>query len=199
MRTKLRLTLILTIVGLSVLPLISLAQKGKWTKKADMPTARLALQTCVLDGKIYAIGGLSVWGKAPDLSTVEVYDPATDTWERKANLPFDRYKLSLSVVDGKIYAIGGFGIWVHPEVTQYNPVADTWEVIWNMPTPRGQRGQRENLRHRRIQWESTAFKRRSLPTSDEYLGKESGYADRTRRFFDLRCKRENLRDWRVER
>jgi len=28
-----------------------------WNKRANMPTARMGLTTCVVDGKIYAIGG----------------------------------------------------------------------------------------------------------------------------------------------
>jgi len=43
-----------------------------WTRKADMPTARSALSTSAVNGKIYAIGGY-VGGGTP-LSTVEEYD-----------------------------------------------------------------------------------------------------------------------------
>ncbi|MBI1923874.1 hypothetical protein HYR99_06450 [Candidatus Poribacteria bacterium] len=50
------------------LPSISLAKEGEWTKKADMPTARNSLSTSVVDGKIYAIGGLL------PLGVVEEYD-----------------------------------------------------------------------------------------------------------------------------
>ena len=60
----------------------------------------------MLNGKIYAIGGARVWpGQA--VSTVEEYDPATDTWTTKAPMPTARRSLSTSVVNGKIYAIGG--------------------------------------------------------------------------------------------
>ena len=60
-----------------------------WTTKANMPTARAAFSTSVVNGKIYVIGG-----DAPHLepltSTVEEYDPATDTWTTKADMPTDR-------------------------------------------------------------------------------------------------------------
>ncbi len=50
---------------------MSHADMGKWTKKADMPTARARLSTSAVNGKIYAIGG---WKGGFALSTVEEYD-----------------------------------------------------------------------------------------------------------------------------
>jgi hypothetical protein len=55
--------------------------RDTWIRKADMPTARWGLATSAVSGKIYAMGGTP--GGTPDrvvhLSTVEEYDPATDT------------------------------------------------------------------------------------------------------------------------
>jgi N-acetylneuraminic acid mutarotase len=44
----------------------------KWTKKVDMPTGRKYLSTSVVNGKIYAIGGVGAGGVI--LSTVEEFD-----------------------------------------------------------------------------------------------------------------------------
>jgi len=108
-----------------------------WTTKADMPTARLCPSTSVVDGKIYAIGGAQ-WIQGACLSTVEVYDTATDTWTQKADMPTRRNGLATAAVDGKIYAIGGepspqasLGI-----VEQYDPSTDTWTRKTDMPTKR---------------------------------------------------------------
>jgi N-acetylneuraminic acid mutarotase len=79
----------------------------KWTEKTDMPTPRWGLSTCVVNNKIYAIGGNK--GNAA-LSAVEIYDPATDKWAKETDMPTARYDLSASVVNGKIYAIGGHGV-----------------------------------------------------------------------------------------
>jgi hypothetical protein len=46
----------------------------KWVKKADMPTPRLGHSACVVDGKIYAIGGYQK-ANSPGLTTVEVFTP----------------------------------------------------------------------------------------------------------------------------
>jgi len=105
-----------------------------WTKKADMPTARAFLSTCVVDGKIYAIGG--ALASKTMLSTVEVYDPATDTWTTKTPMPTARFGHTTAVVDGIIYAIGGgthtpsLGFSV---VEAYDPVTDTWTTKADMP------------------------------------------------------------------
>ena len=76
-----------------------------WTRKAGMPTPRRNFAMPVVNGKIYAIGGLILDG--PVLATVEAYDPVTDTWERKADMPTIIHKHATSVVNGKIYVIGG--------------------------------------------------------------------------------------------
>ena len=124
-----------------------------WAQKADMPTIRSDFSTCVVDGKIFVIGGsLQLeWDEYGDLSlsTVEMYDPETDTWEGKANMPSVRSNVSVSVIDGKIYAIGGsktkkyqvprgFGHESEelPTVEMYDPATDTWTQKADMPTPR---------------------------------------------------------------
>ena len=115
---------------------------GVWTTRADMPTGRWELSTCVVDGKIFAIGGAGPVHEA--LGTVEVYDPATDTWTDKSEMPTARQALSTSVVNGKIYAIGGGAassvsyatVETFSTVEEYDPSLDTWTKKSDMPTPR---------------------------------------------------------------
>ena len=53
-----RLTLgILMLMALSVIKVVSLAADGTWEQKANMPTVRSGFTTCVVNGKIFAIGG----------------------------------------------------------------------------------------------------------------------------------------------
>ena len=80
-----------------------------WTKKADMPTARWAAASGVVNGKIYVVGGTVASGgeDRQNLQTVEVYDPETDTWAQEIDMPTARGCLSASVIDGKLYAVGG--------------------------------------------------------------------------------------------
>ncbi len=139
MKKAILLTLLLVVVLTVLLGMASrsYAAEGVWTKKADVPTARLCPSTCVVDGKIYAIGGAtSIQGTY--LPIVEVYDPVTDTWTRKTDMPTRRNALATAVVNGKIYAIGGEPT---PQaslgtVEEYDPATDTWMRMADMPTPR---------------------------------------------------------------
>jgi len=72
----------------------------------DMPTRRthLGRTTPVINGKIYVIGG---WDGYRELSSVEVYDPQTNTWSTETPMPTARYHLGYGVVGNKIFAIGG--------------------------------------------------------------------------------------------
>jgi N-acetylneuraminic acid mutarotase len=112
---------------------VSFAAEEIWTIKADMPTARMLLGTCVVDGKIYAIGGCP----APHvgISDVEVYDPKTDTWTRKTRMPTARGGFGICTVNGRIYAIGGVPLGART-MEEYDPETDTWKRKADMPTAR---------------------------------------------------------------
>jgi N-acetylneuraminic acid mutarotase len=116
---------------------IGLTAEDTWTRKTDMPTARGYLETAVVNGRIYAIGG--AYGSTSGSSAVEEYDPSTDTWTRKANMPQARSGFSTSVMDGKIYVIGGgaspYGA-LRSSIYTYDPEIDTWTRKAEMPTPR---------------------------------------------------------------
>jgi N-acetylneuraminic acid mutarotase len=110
-----------------------------WTRKADMLTVRCDMlgSSPVVDDKVYVIGGYSS-GDSCGGTTVEEYDPVTDTWTRKADMPTRRWSLATCAVDGKIYAIGGAPSSCSPTglnaVEEYDPVTDTWTRKANMPT-----------------------------------------------------------------
>ncbi len=110
--------------------------QGKWGKRADMPTPRSLFGVSAVNGKIYAIGGDRAL--AAPISTVEEYDPATDTWAKKADMPTTRSTLAACMLDGQIYAIGGWGGAgrFHSTVEVYDPVKDTWTQKADMPTAR---------------------------------------------------------------
>ncbi len=134
-RKKIKITFVVVgLVTAIVLTSAGSARAATWTQKADMPTARWNLSTSVVDGKVYAIGGLTVY-RGTDLATVEVYDPVTDTWTQKADMPTPRGWLATSAVNGKIYAIGGGSS--RNKVEEYDPATDTWTEKADMPTPRG--------------------------------------------------------------
>ena len=61
-----------------------------------------------------------------DLSTVEAYDPLSDTWETKASMPTPHSHIGVGVINGVLYAAGSDNSNVSFEA--YDPTTDTWSV-----------------------------------------------------------------------
>ena len=115
----------LIIISLVLVSIQIIAQNG-WTQKSQIPTPRAGACACVVDNKIYLIGGITGSPGYSDLAANEMYDPLTDTWTTKAPLPQARGYLSCAVVNGIIYAIGGGYPTATKRVDAYDPVTDTW-------------------------------------------------------------------------
>jgi N-acetylneuraminic acid mutarotase len=101
-----------------------------------MPTARGGVGVAVVNGKIYAIGGLN--GDNQPVNANEEYDPQTNSWTIKLPMPTARSGFAIAVYQNKIYCIGGTvgnGYVGNTEV--FDPVSNTWETKSSMPTPRG--------------------------------------------------------------
>jgi len=98
--------------------------------------------------RIYVVGG---GFKKPDgrfrfLTTVEIYNPLTDTWEKGPDMLQPHDYPAAALLDGYIYIIGGH----HPGATEggpqtdpgfsfcerFNPVESNWEEIAPLTTPR---------------------------------------------------------------
>jgi N-acetylneuraminic acid mutarotase len=116
------------------------AVENSWTTKEPMPTARGGLGVAVVNGMIYAIGGLN---NNTQLAVNEEYNPVTDTWTTKTPMPTARSGFAIAVYQNKIYCIGGTtgdsnnvvsGFTGVNEV--YDPATDTWATKKAMPTPR---------------------------------------------------------------
>jgi N-acetylneuraminic acid mutarotase len=125
--------------------------RNKWTTRTPMPTHSVPVGTLpgwergrsdlgvgVVGGILYAVGGdcCAPGENVTILSTVEAYDPATDTWRTKAPIPTPRYG-PVGVVNGILYAVGGVGKGprVISTVEAYNPTTDTWTAKAPMPMP----------------------------------------------------------------
>lgn len=97
-----------------------------WTRLADLPYARGALEAVALNGKIYAIGGFA----GGPINRVDIYDPVLNTWTPGPPNLFPRVDSAAAVLDGKIYVIGGArGGKFTTEV--FDPNTNTWS--WGPP------------------------------------------------------------------
>jgi N-acetylneuraminic acid mutarotase len=103
-----------------------------WRTKTAMPTARG--QAAIIagdDGLIYAMGGFT--GGAP-VSTVEAYNPLTDTWTTKTSMPqAARGAVVAKGLDGIIYVVSGAAGYL-TTVQAYNTTSDTWSTKTSIPS-----------------------------------------------------------------
>jgi N-acetylneuraminic acid mutarotase len=95
---------------------------GTWQQGAPMPLARQELASGVLNGKLYVIGGYYLGFEST--TSVQVYNPATDTWALAHSLPHVVNHNSAAVAGGKLYSFGaGGGVFV------YNSNNNSWGTV----------------------------------------------------------------------
>ncbi|NIV33837.1 MAG: galactose oxidase, partial [Anaerolineae bacterium] len=58
--------------------------QDQWTPRAPLPSARGAAAAAAIEGKIYTVGGDSVFGLSGELT---VYDPDTNVWSPLPSMP----------------------------------------------------------------------------------------------------------------
>ena len=67
------------------------------------------VRTAVLDGKLYAAGGVSVADNLATSNLVERYDLAAKLWEAVAPMAVEQFAPAAAVLDDdKLYAVGGY-------------------------------------------------------------------------------------------
>lgn len=105
-----------------------------WGYIKDMPTPRWGLGCAVVNGKIYAIGGQSSMTDYNGLTTVEEYDPSTNTWTTKPPLSEPRSYFAIAAVNDKIYIIGGYSQGKRVDtVLEYDPSTGACVTKTSMP------------------------------------------------------------------
>lgn len=108
--------------------------KNKWSLISDLKTKRWKCGLCVLNGYLYAIGGMDspqagFWGSP--LKSVERYFPATDEWQEVAPMNEARFGAAVVSYQGKIYVSGGFGTCksILSSTEIYDPETNRWSKI----------------------------------------------------------------------
>ena len=88
----------------------------------------------VLDNKIFVTGG-HYGGYGQYMSSVDCYDPDTNTWSQVANMNTARINHSLVILHGRLYTIGGKNDYDYEHyvdsVEVYDPDNDTWSLLQN--------------------------------------------------------------------
>jgi N-acetylneuraminic acid mutarotase/glucose/arabinose dehydrogenase len=107
-----------------------------WTAGADMPWSALSTSTALIDGLVYAAGGIA---GGTTVDNCSVYDPVLDTWTAVQAMPSQQGRNHAAAgTDGeKFYIFGGRGFGSGDDnfvangfdtVQIYDPVADSWET-----------------------------------------------------------------------
>ena len=109
-----------------------------WTQKASMATKRFMFCATVLNGHLYATGGIHTSGGVT--KTMESYDPVTDMWTSRASMSYDRENHACGAINGKLWVAGGLstagpngGAEVLSHVESYDPSSDTWTTQTALP------------------------------------------------------------------
>lgn len=112
---------------------------GRYGTRAMLPDANSEFAVAETNGKIYVLGGYPSSGES--VTTVQVYDIATDRWSRAAPLPEPLHHPVAIGVGGRIYSLGGqIGRSASvdtPLAIALDPAENRWVRLAPMPTPRG--------------------------------------------------------------
>lgn len=118
------------------------AETWRWKKGSDdavevvqsaaIPHTRRSFGGAVLNGRFYAVGGISDSGL---VDTAEAFDFASGTWQPIASPQVPRVFASLAAAGGKLYLFGGFtrkdGHFESAKsVEVYDPKSDTWATAF---------------------------------------------------------------------
>ncbi len=110
-----------------------LARPGTgWVELPAPPFRRRALAVDAIDGKVYAIGGLTEDGSV--VKAVDVFDPVVFSWSRGPDLPGSKrqgFAPSAFGVNGKLYVSG-----IDGQLLWLGANNDRWEVVGKLNTPR---------------------------------------------------------------
>jgi len=92
--------------------------KNEWTTLKAMPTGRQHSNSCVIQNKIYVMGGITDWTSPSNKN--EVYHFNSDSWKTASPLPHPSENPIISSVNSMIYALCGDLFWM------YDTSLDSW-------------------------------------------------------------------------
>ena len=112
---------------------MSIAQ-GEWVFLESMQISRSEYSVEVINGHIYAPGGLGGGSSINPSNALERYNPAENSWVFQAILPKMRHHASTAVWEDKLYLFGGDPYSGRgPDAWVYDPQTDMWQAITPMP------------------------------------------------------------------
>jgi N-acetylneuraminic acid mutarotase len=105
----------------------SIVKQPPWTEVSPLNTPRKNHMSAVYNGKIYVFGGVNSSGTF--ITSVEIYNPSTDSWSVGASMPVTMINAVAKTVGSKIYLIPTSGT----SIRIYDPVGNSWSTGGSMP------------------------------------------------------------------
>ncbi|NWH94359.1 KLH28 protein, partial [Aegithalos caudatus] len=117
-------------------------QNDSWIGLAPLSIPRYEFGICVLEQKIYVLGGIATHvcqgiSYRKHESSVECWDPDTNTWSSLEGMFESRSTLGTAVLAGELYALGGYdGQSYLRSVEKYIPKVREWQLVAPMSRTR---------------------------------------------------------------
>lgn len=129
----------LVTLALSFAPIAAVAQgPGEWAHRAELLAPNSEFAVAETGGRLYILGGYPA--SRETVTTVQVYDTATDSWHLGPDLPAPNNHGMAVGVNGKVYLIGGQteagGDTYVDTVYELDPAIGEWVEKASMPTRR---------------------------------------------------------------
>ncbi|XP_055335963.1 kelch-like protein diablo [Paramacrobiotus metropolitanus] len=117
---------------------------NEWEEVAPLQVPRSCHGTAVLNDRIYVAGGsyFDDNGDLTKLSSVECFDPQTNSWQFVAALPVALDDVTMVGFKDRLYVFGGDSgeseavVRLSNKVFCYDPVVNAWSELADMPTAR---------------------------------------------------------------
>jgi kelch-like protein 28 len=117
-------------------------QNDSWIGLAPLNIPRYEFGICVLDQKVFVIGGIET-SVRPGMTvrkhenSVECWNPDTNTWTSLERMNESRSTLGVAVLAGEVFALGGYdGQSYLQSVEKYIPKIRQWQPVAPMTTTR---------------------------------------------------------------
>jgi N-acetylneuraminic acid mutarotase len=109
-------------------------ETGRSTLIAGLPTVQNGGAAVALRGRVWVVGGASAFGVA--VSTVQAYDPISNTWQVMAPMASPRRDPVAVVIGDEIVVAGGDDGEALQTVEIFNPATGAWRPAPSMPEAR---------------------------------------------------------------
>lgn len=113
---------------------------NRWIMKSPMNKRRGGVAVAAYNGALYVFGGHDVPVSNPSCqrtSSIEKYDPTTDSWTFIANLDLSRDSIGIAVLGNSLILIGGYdGTNYLKTVEKFDPETNQFEKLKSITFPR---------------------------------------------------------------